>query len=128
MSFVALQLMLFYRKLEGDARKASVAVTFVLVIIMVSVLCTRMWRKNKYLPPADHSHSSDIKSFSVTASGWLVYPTRRKFSLDYKFCYFTISKFAKFKPHKLFELCGFPNDSIYKRTYNTKIQNLSVLG
>ena len=48
------------------------------------------------------------------------YPTGRKISLDFKFHYYAKSKFAIFKSNLLFELCGFTNDSIYKRIYKTK--------
>ena len=62
-----------------------------------------------------------FRLFIILSCGSMyTYSTGRKFSLDFIFHYFANSKFAKFESHLLFELCRFPNDSIYKRMYKTK--------
>ena len=65
-----------------------------------------------------NKYNTDFVDFKITMQ------EKSLFHWILKIRYFANSKLAKFKSHWLFELCGFPNDSIYKRIYKTKICEL----
>ena len=63
-----------------------------------------------------------VSSYGKTIINYL-YPTGRKSSLDFKFRYvLQIQLSLNLNPTIYLKLCGFPNDSIYKRIYKIKVR------
>ena len=54
-----------FRQLAKDAKRASLAISFILSLIMTTLLCSRMWKSN----PLPNESSFDEQSTYMTAAG-----------------------------------------------------------